>query len=84
MITPHSGQTPMYPNNINPVKQATTKLDWEYHLMRHQNCVNMNSALKVLFLSLIDSTMVDAYKNSQDEKSDGFDDFFYCVHIVSL
>ena len=34
--------------------------------MTHNNCLNMNAALKSRFLSLIDSMIVKTYKNAAD------------------
>ena len=45
-------------------ERANIKQEWEYTLMRHNNCLNMNGALKSHFLSLIGANIVDTYKNA--------------------
>ena len=60
----HPGRTPAYTATSTPGERANVKQEWEYALMRHNNCLNMNAALKSRFLSLIDANIVDTYKSA--------------------
>ena len=60
----HPGRTPVYVEPSTAGARANLKQEWEYALMRHNNCLNMNAALKSRFLSLIDANIVDTYKSA--------------------
>ena len=62
-VPAHPGHMPVYVDPSMAGERANIKQEWEYALMRHNNCLNMNAALKSCFLSLIDSNIVDTYKN---------------------
>ena len=63
VLPDHPGHMPTYgPQSISG-ERATLKQEWEYVLLRHKNCLNMNTALKNCFLSLIETHIVKTYKN---------------------
>ena len=64
-VPAHTGRTPVYVDPSMVGERANIKQEWEYALMRHNNCLNMNAALKSCFLSLIDTNIVDTYKNAE-------------------
>ena len=64
VVPDHPGCTPTYSPQNTPGERAILKQEWEYALMRHKNCLNMNAALQSRFISLIDANIVDTYKNA--------------------
>ena len=63
-VPAHSGHTHVYGNTSTAGERANIKQEWEYALMQHNNCLNMNMALKSCFLSLININITDIYKNA--------------------
>jgi hypothetical protein len=63
-VPEYPGRTPSYLDPSTAGERATLKQEWEYALMRHNNCLNMNAALKSRFLSLINANIVDTYKSA--------------------
>ena len=64
VVPVHAGCTPTYMDPSTVGERAILKQEWEYALMRHNNCLNMNAALKSRFLRLIDANIVDTYKSA--------------------
>ena len=63
-VPEYPGRTPAYEDPSTPGKRANVKQEWEYAIMQHNNCLNMNAALKSCFLSLIDVNIVDTYTSA--------------------
>ena len=63
-VPEHPGRTPGYVDPSMAGERANLKQEWEYALMWHNNCLNMNAALKSRLLSLIDANIVDTYKSA--------------------